>query len=214
MTSTYNEPLITSEWAKDVFAIAKNHNLICGYVSNGMATPEVIGYLKPYMQIFKVDLKCYSESNYKKLGGDLKTVLDTIKLLVAKGFWVEVVTLLIPGFNDSNKELKQIADFLVSVSPDIPWHITAYRNAYKHNAKNTPPETLLKASKIGKGAGLRYVYAGNLPGILEGIENTYCYNCNTLCVERYGFEVKKNLLAETNGKCPKCKTEIKGIWKK
>src|SRR5262249_17847715 len=122
IVSTYNEPLITSEWALEVFAPARAAGLICGYVSNGNATPEVLGALRPYVDLYKVDLKGFRQERYRELGGKLSTVLESIGQLRALGFWVEIVTLLVPGFNDSPEELGDVARFLVSVSPEIPWH--------------------------------------------------------------------------------------------
>jgi len=212
ITSTYNEPLITSEWAVEIFKEAKKHGLKCSYVSNGNGTPEVLDYIRPWVDLYKVDLKSFQDKNYRKLGGQLKVVLNTIGMLKEKGFWVEVVTLIVPGFNDSDEELKNIANFLVSVSPDIPWHVTAFHKDYKMTEPdNTPPETLIRATEIGYDAGLHFVYAGNLPGYTRKYENTYCPSCKTLLIERFGFRVIQNKIK--NGACPKCNTVIPGVWK-
>ncbi len=213
ITSTYNEPLITSEWAVDIFKIAKRYRLVTGYVSNGNGTPEVLNYLRPYLDLFKIDLKGFNDKRYRELGGVLQNVLDTIKLAYEKDFWVEVVTLVIPNFNDSDSELKQIAEFIVSVSPDIPWHITAFHPDYKMTDRSsTSVKTLLRASQIGKAAGLNYVYAGNLPGRVGGEENTYCPVCKELLVERYGYNILQNNIV--NGECFKCRKKIPGFWTK
>ena len=125
---------------------------------------------------------------------------------------MEIVTLVIPGFNDSNEELNDIARFLVSVSPEIPWHVTAFHQDYKMtDPDNTPTETLLRAAELGYSAGLHFVYAGNIPGALRHFENTHCPSCNELLIERFGFRVHKNWL--NNGTCPKCKATIPGVWK-
>ncbi len=211
ITSTYNEPLITSEWAVDVFKEAKKAHLICSYVSNGNATPEVLSYLRPYVDLYKVDLKSFNDKNYRKLGTRLNIVLDSIRQLHELGFWLEVVTLIVPTFNDSDGELRDIAGFLASVSPDIPWHVTAYHQDYKMtDPDNTPAETLLRAVGIGKNSGLRYVYAGNLPGKLETSENTYCHQCGKLLVERIGFRILRNQIQ--NSRCSHCQQIIPGIW--
>jgi pyruvate formate lyase activating enzyme len=211
ITSTYNEPLITTEWAVEVFKLARKYNVICSYVSNGNATPEVLEYIKPYVTLYKIDLKSFRQKNYQQLGGKLAVVLDTIHRLKAMGIWVEVVTLVVPGFNDSNEELKEVADFLVSVSPDIPWHATAFHQDYRmRDPDPTPVKTLVRAAEIGYNAGLRYVYAGNLPGAAGRYENTYCHSCGDLLIERFGFQVKKKRLS--NGTCPKCATQIPGVW--
>jgi pyruvate formate lyase activating enzyme len=210
--SSYNEPLITSEWAVEIFRLAKEKGLKTLYVSNGNATREVLEYLRPWLDCFKVDLKSMSAKSYRFLGGKLANVLEGIRMAVEMGFWVEVVTLVVPGFNDSDEELREAADFLVSVSPDIPWHVTAFHKNYKMtDPDNTPPETLLRAAGIGKEAGLRYVYAGNLPGMVRSLENTYCHNCNELLVERLGFYVRQYRIKE-GGCCPSCSTAIPGVW--
>lgn len=211
MTSTYNEPLITSEWAVEVFRLACRYNIICSYVSNGNGTKEVLEYIRPYVRLYKIDLKSFQQKNYQQLGGRLDTVLETVQMINQMGIWLEVVTLVVPGFNDSPEELRSIARFLVSVSPDIPWHVTAFHQDYKMtDPENTPAESLIAAAAIGREAGLKFVYAGNMPGQAGTLENTYCPSCNTLLIERRGFRVLKNLLK--NGSCPKCSAVIPGVW--
>ena len=211
--SSYNEPLITSEWSVEVFKKATQAGLRCVYISNGNATREVLEYIRPYMVGYKIDLKTMNDKSYRKLGAVLNHVLDGIKMVREMGLWLEVVTLVVPGFNDSNEELWDAARFLVSVSPDIPWHLTAFHKDYKMtDPDNTDAKTLLRAAEIGQEAGLRYVYAGNLPGMTGTYENTYCYNCGELLVTRYGYYIRSNKLAGT-GRCPKCGTAIAGIWK-
>ncbi len=184
MVSSYNEPLITSEWAVSIFKQARQAGMRCAYVSNGNATPEVIEYLKPYLTAYKVDLKSMQDKQYRKLGCVLNNVLDTIRLAHEAGLWVEVVTLVIPGFNDSPSELWDAARYIASVSKDIPWHVTAFHPDYKMSASATPAETLRTAAEIGQEAGLHYVYAGNLPGKVGSYEDTLCPNCGTRLIER------------------------------
>lgn len=211
IASTYNEPLITSEWAVEVFRAARGQGLKTAYISNGNGTPEVIDYLQPWVDLYKVDLKSFRDRNYRKLGGRLDGVLDSIRRLHQKGFWLEVVTLTIPGFNDSSEELRDIAAFLAGISPDIPWHVTAFHKDYRMtDPDNTSVATLIGAAEIGKSAGLRYVYAGNLPGHVGTWENTTCPHCNTLLIERHGFHVRQNRLR--SGACPNCQTAIPGVW--
>jgi pyruvate formate lyase activating enzyme len=213
LTSTYNEPLITSEWAVEIFKKGKARGLVGSYVSNGNATPEVLDYLRPWVDLYKVDLKGFDDRRYRKLGGVLKVVLDSIRLLHEKGFWIEVVTLVVPGFNDSDAELRDIARFLVSVSPDIPWHVTAFHPDYKMtDSKGTSLKMLIRAAEIGVAEGLRYVYAGNLPGRVGRFENTYCPSCKASLIERVGYTILKDLLTPTSGKCPSCGTQIPGRW--
>lgn len=211
LTSTYNEPLITSEWAVEIFRLARRYNIVCSYVSNGNGTREVLEYIRPFVQLYKIDLKSFRQKNYQQLGGKLDNVLETIRTVKEMGIWLEIVTLVIPGFNDSGEELTDIARFLVSVSPDIPWHVTAFHQDYKMtDPDNTGPEALIKAAAIGREAGLKFVYAGNLPGQAGTLENTYCPACSTLLIERRGFRVLGNRI--TNGTCPECAVVIPGVW--
>lgn len=211
VVSSYNEPLITAEWAVSVFSEAKKAGLKCAYVSNGNATAEALRYLFPYLSGYKVDLKTMQDKQYRKLGGVLAHVLDTIKMAHEMGLWVEVVTLVIPGFNDSTEELWDAARYLASVSVDIPWHVTAFHPDYKMDAGATPANTLQKAAEIGQEAGLHYVYAGNLPGKVGTYEDTFCPNCSARLIERRGY-VLMDYRITAQGTCPVCGTSIPGVW--
>jgi pyruvate formate lyase activating enzyme len=212
IASSYNEPLITSEWAVAVFKQAVQAGMKGVFVSNGNATPEVLEYLRPHLTGMKIDLKSMQDKNYRQLGGVLKNVLDTIKRVKEMGLWLEVVTLVVPGFNDSNDELFDTARYLSAISPDIPWHVTAFHPDYKMTAPDlTPARTLLRAAEIGREAGLHYVYAGNLPGRVDEYENTFCPNCNLTVVKRTGYFVREVNIT-SDGKCPRCKGAIAGIW--
>jgi len=211
ITSTYNEPLITSEWAHAVFSEAKKLGIVTSYVSNGNGTPEVVAYLRPVLDLFKIDLKGFRQSHYAVFGGVLKNVLDTIALVYKNGMWMEIVTLVVEGMNDSDEELKDIASFIVSISPSIPWHVTAFHADYRMDEHtHTGAATLRRAHALGKEAGLQYVYAGNRPGELPELENTYCHSCNTLLIERRGFRILRNNIR--NGRCHACSTAIPGFW--
>jgi pyruvate formate lyase activating enzyme len=211
LTSTYNEPLITSEWAVEIFTLAHPHGIRCSYVSNGNGTEEVLEYLRPHIDMYKVDLKSFRQKNYQQLGGRLDVVLRTIGQLHALGIWVEIVTLVVPGFNDSDGEFSDIASFIASVSPDIPWHVTAFHQDYKMTGNDpTPIQALIRAAEIGSSAGLHFVYAGNLPGRVGRWENTYCPSCGELLVERSGFSILRNLISRSS--CPNCHTVVPGIW--
>ncbi len=212
VVSTYNEPLITSEWAVAVFKEARAAGLLTAFVSNGNGTPQVLEYLRPWVDLYKVDLKSFDDRHYRQLGGRLQPILDTIRRLHEMDFWLEVVTLVIPGFNDSDDELQRLAEFLASVSPAIPWHVTAFHKDYKMTGpENTGVETLVRAAGIGKRAGLRYVYAGNLPGQVGELENTRCPTCQVLLIERYGYLITGYHLT-SNGCCPSCGSSIPGRW--
>jgi pyruvate formate lyase activating enzyme len=212
IVSTYNEPLITSEWAVAIFKEAKAAGLTTGYVSNGNGTPEVLEYLRPWVDLYKVDLKSFDDRHYRQLGGRIAPILDTIRRLHAMGFWVEIVTLLIPGFNDSPEELTRLTDFVAGVSPDIPWHVTAFHGDYKMTEpQNTTADMLLTAADIGRRAGLRYIYAGNLPGQVGDLEDTRCASCGETLIERYGYYIQGYRLTP-NGCCPKCAAPVPGRW--
>jgi len=213
VVSTYNEPLITSEWAVEVFREARAAGLVTGYVSNGNATPQVLEYLRPWVDLYKVDLKSFDDRRYHELGGRLAPILDSIRRIHEMGFWLEIVTLVVPGFNDSEAELNAVAEFLAGVSPDIPWHVTAFHEDYKMFGRgDTRAEALERAAETGRAAGLRYVYAGNLPGQLRALEHTYCPRCRSAVVERRGFQVLRNRLTE-EGRCPDCGASVPGVWR-
>ncbi len=214
VVSTYNEPLITSEWAVAVFRHARQAGLLTAYVSNGNGTPQVLEYLHPWIDLYKVDLKSFDDRQYRQLGGRLQPILDTIQSLHRMGIWLEIVTLLIPGLNDSDTELRNMAAFLAGVSPDIPWHVTAFHQDYKMTSPaDTRPQDLLRAAAIGRESGLRYVYAGNLPGQVEGLEDTHCHHCGELLVQRNGYSIEKYRLTP-EGNCPACHMPVPGRWSK
>ena len=212
LVSTYNEPLITSEWAVAVFKQAKAVGLITGFVSNGNATPQVLEYVRPWLDLYKVDLKSFDDRHYHELGGRIAPILDSIRRIHQMGLWLEIVTLLIPGFNDSADELRRLTEFIAGISPDIPWHVTAFHGDYKMtDPRNTSPEDLMAAVEIGQQSGLHYIYPGNLPGMVGEWENTRCPHCNETLIERYGYLIKDYRLTP-DGRCPKCATAIPGRW--
>jgi pyruvate formate lyase activating enzyme len=208
---TYTEPTIFFEFALDIARPAASRGLRNVFVSNGYMTEECLKEIYPNLHGANVDLKGFSDKYYKEVcGAKLQPVLRTLELMRRMNVWVEVTTLLVPGLNDSKEELQQLAKFLVDVDPDMPWHISRFHPTYRlTNVRPTPPESIRKAKDIGYEAGLRYVYTGNLPGD-EG-EKTFCHQCNELLIDRYGFYVRKNVIA--NNRCPKCSAEIPGVWK-
>jgi len=212
LTSTYNEPLITSEWAVEIFKRGKASGLHTCYVSNGNGTPEVLEYIRPFTDYYKIDLKSFRDKRYRELGGVLANVKDTIVRVFEMGFWLEIVTLIIPDFNDDPSELKELCEFIAAVSPDIPWHATAFHSDYKMIAtEDTGTQTLLRAAEIAGNAGLRYVYLGNRMGQVGNWENTYCHGCRALLVERRGFHILQNRVSMA-GTCPDCQRVIPGRW--
>jgi pyruvate formate lyase activating enzyme len=206
---TYTEPTIFFEYAYDTAKLAHEQGIKNVFVTNGYTSSEAIKAIAPFLDAANIDLKGFSEDFYHKIcGARLQPILDNIKLYKELGIWIEVTTLIIPGYSDDESQLREIAEFIKSVGEDIPWHITAFYPAFKlQDVPSTPIESLRSDRKIGMDVGLRYVYEGNVPG--EGGENTYCYNCGKLIIGRYGFEIRANKLI--NGSCPNCMTHIDGV---
>jgi pyruvate formate lyase activating enzyme len=212
VVSSYNEPLITAEWAVAVFQKAKADGFPCAFVSNGNATPEALDFLKPWIVACKIDLKGFDDKRYRTLGGTLEAVTNSIRMVKERGLWLEVVTLIVPGFNDSEDELRAIAKFLTSVSRDIPWHVTAFHPDYKlADPPATTARQLVRAAEIGVEEGLHFVYAGNAPGGVGQWENTFCPNCRERLIERSGYLIRDYKITGA-GNCPKCQAAIPGIW--
>lgn len=212
VVSSYNEPLITAEWAVEIFKQAKPQGFLCAFISNGNATPEALDYVRPWIEAYKVDLKGFNQQRYRSLGGTLSHVLETIGMVHERGLWIEVVTLLVPGFNDTEEELRNLTRFLVSVNRDIPWHVTAFHPDYRMTDRsNTTASHLVRAAEIGTEEGLRYVYAGNAPGKVGQWENTRCPSCQETLIERFGYLVQSYRITG-QGQCPACQTVIPGLW--
>jgi pyruvate formate lyase activating enzyme len=206
---TYTEPTIFFEFAYDCARRAKEKGLKNVFVSNGYTGPEATRLIAPYLDANNIDLKG-SDTFYKEIcGARLQPVKDTIMLMKELGVWVEVTTLIIPGHNDSEPDLTDIAEFIVSADPGIPWHVSQFYPTYKlTDTPRTPVATLRHAREIGYRAGLMHVYEGNVPG--EGGENTYCPSCKQLLIQRFGYDIQKNNMR--NNRCPACDTVISGIW--
>ena len=207
---TYTEPTIYFEYAYDIAKRASQEGLKNVFVTNGYITDGPLRKISPYLDAANIDLKAFTEGFYKKIcGARLQPVLDAIRLYRELNIWIELTTLIIPTHNDSPHELEQIASFIRELGPDIPWHITAYHPTYRlTDQPRTPAKTLIQAREIGLRMGLRYVYIGNVPE--ERGENTYCYNCGELLIERSGFSVRKNRLR--SGHCPECRVQIAGVY--
>ena len=207
---TYTEPTVFFELAYETARLASEEGLKNVFVSNGYMTAEALKTIQPYLHAANIDLKGFDDKRHRRLcGARLQPVLDSIRLIKKLGIWLEVTTLVIPGHNDSDSELRQIALFLKDLGPEIPWHLSAFFPAYKMlQTAPTDRETLLRAWRIGKDAGLRYVYCGNLPGLAH--EDTLCFCCGKTLIERTGFYVRDNRL--DHGFCPYCRTPIDGAW--
>lgn len=207
---TYTEPTIFFEFAYDCCLAARRQGLSNIFVSNGYMSREAARMLVPVLAAINIDIKAFSETFYHKVcGAKLQPVLDNVRFFRAQGVWVEVTTLVIPGLNDSDEELRSIAAFLVACDPDIPWHVSAFRPTYQMlDRPPTPAQRLLSARDIGLAAGLRQVYVGNIYG--SGGEDTVCPSCSQVLVRRRGFRVEQNAIRD--GRCPSCSLPVAGVW--
>ena len=206
---TYTEPTIFYEFAYDTAILSQKEGIKNVFVSNGYMSSETARQIGPYLDAINIDIKAFNDNFYKEIcGARLKPVLQTIQLMKELGVWVEVTTLIIPGLNDEEQELRDIAHFVKSVGVEVPWHVAQFYPAYQmHDRPPTPEATIRRAREIGLAEGLRYVYGGNLSG--EGGENTFCYACGALLIERGGLVLIQNRLRD--GKCPKCGTTVNGV---
>lgn len=206
---TYTEPTIFFEFAYDCARLAHQRGIKNVFVSNGYTSPEAVRTIAPFLDGNDIDLKGGDEFYKKVCGAKLQPVLDTIKLMKELGVWVEVTTLIIPSYNDSEDSLNSIIEFIKSVDNSIPWHVTQFYPTFEMlNQPRTPVDTLRRAREMGLKKGLKYVYEGNVPG--EGGENTYCPNCHGLLIERFGYHIKQNKIK--GGGCLACGTKIEGVW--
>lgn len=213
MAYTYNEPVVFFEYTYDTAKIAHEAGLKNVYVTSGYETHKAIDTIAPFLDGMNIDIKGYSQSFYKDIcGSSLKPVLDTIEYAHQKGIWIETTTLLIPGLNDSDEEIRAIAEYQAALDPSMPWHISAFHPMYKMlDRPRTPASTLVRAYNIGKEAGLKYVYVGNIDD--EDRESTYCPGCGKMVIDRQGYigQYVTNHL-DKEGNCPYCKTHIAGVW--
>lgn len=207
---TYTEPTVFFEFAWETAGLARKRGLKNLFVTNGYLTAEALDLLAPRLDAANVDLKAFSDDFYRKqCGARLEPVLETLRRLKALGIWVEVTTLLIPGLNDSAEELTALAAFIRSLGPETPWHISRFHPMYRmQQVRPTPAASIHRAVEIGKAAGLRYVYSGNLPG--DPGENSFCSHCGRRLIERAGFTVVTQDLRA--GACPHCGTLLDGIF--
>ena len=206
---TYTEPTVFFEYAYDTMRLAKDKGLANVFVTNGFMTAEALEEMRGLLDAANVDLKSFSDETYRKVcGGHLQPVLDSIVLMKKAGVWVEATTLVVPGMNDGEDELGRLAGFLAGVDRDLPWHVSRFHPDYKYTeTPATPAGSLDRALEIGKKAGLRYIYTGNVMG---GSEDTICPSCGEILVRRSGFSVVTNRIRKSS--CPVCGAKIAGIW--
>lgn len=211
---TYNEPIVYFEYTYDTAKLAHEKGLKNIYVTSGYETRKAIDELAPFLDAMNIDIKFFKDESYQKIScARLKPVLEAIKYAHSKGIWIETTTLIIPGVNDSDEELRDIAKFQADLDPNMPWHISRFHPDYKMlDYPPTPIETLIRAYEIGKEEGLNFIYIGNYPD--EDRESTYCPNCGFKVIDRYGYigDIVHNYLTP-EGNCPKCGTHIPGVWK-
>jgi pyruvate formate lyase activating enzyme len=209
---TYTEPTIFYEYAYETAVLAVKAGLKNVFVTNGYITPAALAHIRPYLHAANIDLKGFSEKFYNEVvHATLKEVLESILEYKRLGIWIELTTLIIPNYNDSDEELRAIAGFVANdVGVDTPWHVTQFYPTYKlTDQSRTPVATLRRARQLGLDAGLRYVYEGNVPG--EGGENTYCPGCSKLLIQRYGYFIESSSVEK--GKCTECNFALDGVWR-
>ena len=210
LCSAYNEPMITAEWAHAVFSCAKQHGLFTVLVSDGNSTPEALRYMRPVTDVFRVDLKGTSEAQYRKLGGRLAPVLDSIAAAKELGYWVEVVTLVVPGLNANLPELSELASRLAAIDPSMPWHVNAFVPRYRYVDRPSPdPLFLMSVAGSAYARGLSFVYVSNVPDVQE-LSHTRCPTCHEVVVRRHDYRTSSCTV--TDGCCPKCAAPLPGLW--
>jgi pyruvate formate lyase activating enzyme len=210
--AAYNEPAIAAEWVHEVFRRAKRRGLVTAMITDGNATREALVHLRPVTDVYRVDLKGYTEDQYRTLGGRLAPVLESIALARKLGFWVEVVTLVVPYFNDELPGLRSLAMAIARIDHDIPWHLNAFQPRYR--MRDRPPMSaglLVSAAASAHAKGLRFVYVGNADRDADGFAHTRCPVCHEHIVRRRGYE--SMLETHDPSRCPRCSTAIPGLWR-
>lgn len=206
---TYTEPTVFFEYTYDIAQAAKRNGLANVYVTNGYMTVEMLETIRPYLDAANVDLKAFSDITYREyMGGRLAPVLESLKACRRLGIWVEVTTLIIPGINDGEKELRDLARFIAQeMGREVPWHVSRYSPNYEIvDIPPTPVSTLTRALEIGRAEGLDHIYAGNV----GAREDTRCGGCDSLLIRRAGFGVAENRV-DAEGKCPECRKPLAGV---
>jgi pyruvate formate lyase activating enzyme len=213
LCAAYNEPMIAAEWVRAVFEEARGAGLLTGVVSDGNTTEEALRWLRPVTDVFRVDLKAGTDEQYRALGGRLEPVLRSISEARRLGYWVEVVTLVVPRFNDDPRELRRMADMLREIDPELPWHLNGFVPRYKMEAvPPTAPGALVSAAGTAYARGQSFVYVGNVAGAATGLEHTRCPGCHATLVERRDYSTVSVAL-DGEGRCPTCLRAIPGLWR-
>jgi pyruvate formate lyase activating enzyme len=211
LCSAYNEPMITAEWARAVFAEARRRGLLTALVSDANTTPEALAYLRPVTDVFRADLKGFTAAQYRTLGGRLGPALQSIAEAKRLGYWVEVVTLVVPGFNDDIAGLRTLAAELAAIDPALPWHLNGFVPRYRMAERPpTGASVLVSAAGSAYARGLRYVYVGNVADQVRELSHTRCARCHAVLVERRNYETVAVRIDD--GRCPACGDPIPGRW--
>ena len=206
----FNEPLIAAEWIRQIFAQAKACGLVTGVITDGNTTPETLAYMRPVTDVYRVDLKALSPEQYRILGAKAAPVFDGIREARRLGYWIELVTLVVPGFNDDPGGLRELAREVAAIDPAIPWHLNAFFPRYKmRDRPRTPAMALFAAAGSAMARGMKYIYAGNLPALRE-MSHTRCASCRATLIERADYSTVANRIID--GACPDCGAAIPGIW--
>jgi pyruvate formate lyase activating enzyme len=209
--AAYNEPMIAAEWLHGIFTHARARGMMTGIVSDGNTTREALEYLRPVTDFYRVDLKAFTEEQYAVLGGRLATVIEAIRRAHALAYWVEVVTLVVPGFNDDLQGLRSLATTLAAIDAGIPWHLNAFYPRYRWSDRGAQGAALLiSAAGAAYARGLRYVYVGNLADRVSQLSHTRCARCHAVLVERRDYRTTS--VALVNGCCPACGLRPDGLW--
>jgi len=208
--AAYNEPMIAAEWVHAVLSAARARGLTTVVVSDGNTTPEALAYLRPVTDVYRVDLKGFSEAQYAELGGHLMTVVGAIATARDLGYWVEVVTLVVPGLNDDLAGLRGLARTLAAIDPGMPWHLNAFQPRYRWRDRPPPsPGLLVAVAGSAYARGLRHVYVGNVPGV-AALQHTRCPACQATLVTRQDYQTLE--VRVRDGRCPDCGVAIAGVW--
>jgi pyruvate formate lyase activating enzyme len=210
LCAAYNEPMISAEWTRRIFELAQARGLRTALITDGHTTPEALRYMRPHTDVFRVDLKAHTEAGYKQLGARLQPVLDGISLARELGYWVEVVTLVVPGINHEQRALSELGGQLREISPLIPWHLNGFVPRYRlESSQSTSSLLLTLAAGAAYVEGTKFVYVGNVAACRE-LAHTRCPECHTLVIRRHDYQTISSTLRD--GACPSCSAPLPGVW--
>jgi pyruvate formate lyase activating enzyme len=211
LASAYNEPMITAEWARAIFVEARSRGLVTALISDGNSTPEALAYMRGAADVFRVDLKGYTADQYRALGGRLEPVLASIKEAHRLGYWVEVVTLVVPGWNDDPAGIRSLGAQIAAIDPNIPWHLNAFYPRYRmRDRPPTDPTFLIDIAGTAYARGMKFVYVSNVADRVRELSHTRCPRCYEVVVRRFNYATEEVRIKA--GVCPSCNERIPGLW--